>query len=128
MQSDKVHDKRWWTLGVLCISLLIISIDNTVLNVALPTIERDLEADSGQLQWIVDSYTLVFAGLLLFAGALGDHFGRRRALVLGLVVFGGASIWSAMAGSANELIISRAVMGIGGAFVMPTTLSILTNV
>jgi EmrB/QacA subfamily drug resistance transporter len=128
MQASKAYEKRWWTLGVVSMALLIISIDNTILNVALPTIERDLSADSGQLQWIVDSYTLVFAGLLLFAGALGDHFGRRRALVLGLVIFGSASAWSAMAGSANELILSRAVMGIGGALIMPTTLSILTNV
>jgi EmrB/QacA subfamily drug resistance transporter len=128
MSADTIYKRRWWTLGALSLALLIISIDNTVLNVALPTIERDLGADSSQLQWIVDSYTLVFAGLLLFAGALGDHFGRRRALVFGLVVFGGASIWSAMAGSANELIVSRALMGVGGAFVMPTTLSILTNV
>jgi EmrB/QacA subfamily drug resistance transporter len=128
MQPNKAYDKRWWTLGVVSMALLVISLDNTILNVALPTIERDLSADSGQLQWIVDSYTLVFAGLLLFAGALGDHFGRRRALVLGLVIFGGASAWSAMAGSADELIISRAVMGIGGALIMPTTLSILTNV
>ena len=85
MQASKAYEKRWWTLGVVSLSLLIISIDNTILNVALPTIERDLSADSRQLQWIVDSYTLVFAGLLLFAGALGDYFGRRRALVLGLV-------------------------------------------
>jgi EmrB/QacA subfamily drug resistance transporter len=128
MQADKAYDKRWWALGVLCLSLLIISIDNTILNVALPTIERELSANSSQLQWIVDSYTLVFAGLLLFAGALGDHFGRRRALVLGLVIFGGGSMWSAMAENADALIISRAVMGIGGALIMPTTLSILTNI
>jgi EmrB/QacA subfamily drug resistance transporter len=128
MQTNKAYDRRWWALGVLCLSLLIISLDNTILNVALPTIERELSADSSQLQWIVDSYTLVFAGLLLFAGALGDRFGRRRALVLGLAIFGGASAWSAMATSADELIMSRAVMGIGGALIMPTTLSILTNI
>ncbi len=118
--------RRWWTLGVLCLSLVVISLDNTILNVALPTLEHDLGASSSQLQWIVDSYMLVFAGLLLTAGALGDRFGRRRALTFGLVVFGAGSALSAVAGSAGVLIASRALMGIGGAFIMPSTLSILT--
>ncbi|HYN52921.1 MAG TPA: MFS transporter, partial [Thermoleophilaceae bacterium] len=76
--SGKAYDLRWWTLVVLSISLLVISLDNTILNVALPTIERDLDASASDLQWIVDSYTLVFAGLLLTMGSLGDRFGRRR--------------------------------------------------
>jgi EmrB/QacA subfamily drug resistance transporter len=118
--------RRWWTLGVLCLSLLVISLDNTILNVALPTLERDLGASSSQLQWIVDSYMLVFAGLLLTAAALGDRFGRRRALTFGLTVFGLGSALSALAGSAEMLIASRALMGVGGAFIMPSTLSILT--
>ena len=122
------YDKRWWTLLILSTALLVISLDNTILNVALPTIERELDASSGQLQWIVDSYTLVFAGLLLTMGALGDRFSRRGALVSGLVIFGGASLASAFAESANMLIATRALMGIGGALIMPTTLSILTNV
>jgi EmrB/QacA subfamily drug resistance transporter len=122
------YDKRWWTLLILSTALLVISLDNTILNVALPTIERELDAGSGQLQWIVDSYTLVFAGLLLTMGALGDRFSRRGALVSGLVIFGGASLASAFAESANMLIATRALMGIGGALIMPTTLSILTNV
>ncbi len=126
--AQATHDRRWWTLVVLSASLLIISLDNTILNVALPTIEQDLDATSGQLQWIVDSYTLVFAGLLLTMGALGDRFSRRGALVSGLVVFGAGSLASAFATSADMLIASRAVMGIGGALIMPTTLSILTNV
>ena len=75
--SGKAYDRRWWTLVVLSVSLLVISLDNTILNVALPTIERDLDASAGDLQWIVDSYTLVFAGLLLTLGSLGDRFGRR---------------------------------------------------
>jgi MFS family permease len=75
--------RRWWTLGVLCLSLLVIGLDNTILNVALPTLSRALDASSSQLQWIVDAYMLVFAGVLLSAGALGDRFGRRRALTLG---------------------------------------------
>jgi MFS family permease len=118
--------RRWWTLGVLCLSLIVISLDNTILNVALPTLEIDLGASSSQLQWIVDSYMLVFAGLLLTAGALGDRFGRKRALTFGLAVFGAGSALSALAGSAEMLIASRALMGVGGAFIMPSTLSILT--
>ena len=128
MSAETIYDRRWWTLVVLSVALLTISLDNTILNVALPTIERELEASSGQLQWIVDSYTLVFAGLLLTMGALGDRFSRRGALVSGLVVFGAGSLASAFATSADMLIVSRAVMGIGGALIMPTTLSILTNV
>jgi EmrB/QacA subfamily drug resistance transporter len=120
--------RRWWTLAVLCLSLIVISLDNTILNVALPTLERELGASSSQLQWIVDSYMLVFAGLLLTAGALGDRFGRRRALSLGLLIFGAASALSAVATSPGMLIASRALMGVGGAFIMPSTLSILTNV
>ena len=120
--------RRWWTLAVLCVSLIVISLDNTILNVALPTIERELDASSSALQWIVDAYMLVFAGLLLTAGALGDRFGRRRALTFGLLVFGAGSGSSAAATSADMLIATRAVMGLGGAFIMPSTLSILTNV
>ena len=120
--------RRWWTLGVLCLSLIVISLDNTILNVALPTLERDVGASASQLQWIVDAYMLVFAGLLLTAGALGDRFGRRRALTFGLVVFGAGSALSAMATTPGMLIAARAVMGVGGAFIMPSTLSIITNV
>jgi EmrB/QacA subfamily drug resistance transporter len=126
--AQTIHDRRWWTLVVLSTALLVISLDNTILNVALPTIERELDATSGQLQWIVDSYTLVFAGLLLTMGALGDRFSRRGALVAGLAIFGTASLASAFAGSATMLITTRALMGVGGALIMPTTLSILTNV
>src|ERR687898_707702 len=115
MSAQTIYDRRWWTLLVLSVALLTISLDNTILNVALPTIERELDASSGQLQWIVDSYTLVFAGLLLTMGALGDRFSRRGALVSGLVIFGGASLASAFAESANMLIATRALMGIWAA-------------
>jgi len=128
MQSDKAHRRRWWTLAVVSLALLTISLDNTILNVALPSIEGDLGASGGQLQWIVDAYVLVFAGLLLTAGSLGDRFGRRRALVFGLVVFASGSLAAALADSADALIASRALMGVGAAFVMPTTLSVITNV
>jgi len=126
--TGKAYERRWWTLVVLSVSLLVISLDNTILNVALPTIERDLDATSGDLQWIVDSYTLVFAGLLLTMGSLGDRFGRRLALVVGLAVFGAGSLLSALAPTADALIASRALMGLGGALIMPSTLSVLTNV
>ena len=115
-------------LAVLCLSLLMVVVGNTVLNVAIPTLVNELDATSSQLQWMVDSYGLVFAGLLLTCGALGDRFGRKGALTVGLLIFGGASAISAIATSADQLIATRAVMGLGAALVMPATLSILTNV
>jgi EmrB/QacA subfamily drug resistance transporter len=123
---DATDPRRWWTLAVLCLSLLVIGLDNTILNVALPTLQHDLDASSSQLQWIVDVYLLVFAGVLLTAGSLGDRFGRKRALSFGLAVFGLGSLGAAVAGSPELLIAMRALMGIGGAFIMPSTLSILT--
>jgi EmrB/QacA subfamily drug resistance transporter len=122
------YDRRWWILAVLCLSLLVIGLDNTILNVALPTLVRDLHASDSQLQWIVDAYVLVFAGLLLTTGSLSDRFGRREALGVGLLIFGAGSVASAFAGSAGVLIATRALMGVGGALIMPSTLSILTNV
>lgn len=120
--------RRWWALGVLSLSLFAIVVDNTIVNVALPTLLRDLDADVSQLQWVVDAYTLVFAGLLLLAGTLGDRFGRRRTLLFGLAVFGAGSAAAAYAGSADALIAFRALMGAGAAFVMPATLSLLISV
>ena len=131
--ADHINRRRWLTLVVLCFSLVVIIIDNSILNVALPTLSKStanggLGAADSDLQWIVDSYVLVFAGLLLTAGALGDRFGRYRALTFGLGVFGVGSAMAAMASSSGELIGFRAVMGVGGAFIMPATLSIITNV
>jgi EmrB/QacA subfamily drug resistance transporter len=125
-----VYDRRWKTLAVLCTSLMIVIIGNTVLNVALPTMSRpdQLGASNTELQWIVDAYALVFAGLLFTAGALGDRFGRKGALQIGLVVFGLGSLFGALSDSSGQVIASRAIMGVGAAFVMPSTLSILTNV
>ena len=128
MDADQVHARRWWTLAVLCFSLLVIGMDNTILNVALPTIQRDLGATASQLQWIVDAYTIVYASILLTTGALGDRFGRKGILTIGLLVFGFGSVASAFSTSAGELIAFRALAGIGGALIMPATLSILTNV
>lgn len=128
MNRREISVSPWWTLAVLCLSLVMVVLGNTVLNVALPTLVRELGATSTQLQWMVDSYALVFAGLLLTAGALGDRFGRKGALIVGLVIFGGASLASTMATSANHIIATRAVMGLGAALVMPATLSILATV
>ena len=128
MERAEGYERRWWILGILCLSLLVIGLDNTILNVALPTLVRDLHASTSQLQWIVEAYVLVFAGLLLTTGSLSDRYGRRSALAAGLVVFGIGSVLSAFAGSASMLIATRALMGIGGALIMPSTLSILTNV
>src|SRR6476469_5588433 len=126
--QEKAYERRWWILLVLCLSLVVITLDNTILNVALPTLVRDRDATNSQLQWMVDSYTLVFAGLLLTAGSLGDRFGRKGALQIGLGVFALGSLASALATDPTQLIATRARMGIGGAFIMPATLSILTNV
>jgi EmrB/QacA subfamily drug resistance transporter len=133
LDADKIHRRRWLTLAVLCISLIVIIVDNSILNVALPTLSRStdsggLGAADSDLQWIVDSYVLVFAGLLLTAGALGDRFGRYRALAFGLAVFGVGSLLAANASTSGALIGFRALMGVGGAFIMPATLSIITDV
>jgi EmrB/QacA subfamily drug resistance transporter len=127
-QTHASHPNRWRILGVLVLALLVTSIDHTIINVAMPQLVGDLGASSAQLQWIVASYTIVFAGLLLTAGSLGDRFGRRHALLAGLAAFLAGSVVAATAGSSTALIVGRSVMGLGGALIMPTTLSILVNV
>jgi DHA2 family multidrug resistance protein-like MFS transporter len=126
-RSD-VHQRRWTLLGVLCLSLVMVVMAVSGLNVALPTLQRDLDASATMLQWIVDAYALVFAGLLLTAGALGDRFGRKGALLVGLAVFATGSVISGFAGSAAVVILGRAVQGAGAAFVMPATLSLITAI
>jgi len=123
-----VYERRWAILAVLCTSLMIVIIGNTSLNVAIPRLQLDLDASNSQLAWMVDSYALVFAGLLFTAGTLGDKFGRKGALQGGLVVFLVGAYLAATASSAGGIIGARAVMGVAAAFVMPSTLSILTNV
>jgi DHA2 family multidrug resistance protein-like MFS transporter len=125
------HPRRWAILGDLLISLLVVVLDNTVLNVALRTIadpQKGLGASQSDLEWAINSYTLVFAGLLFTAGILADRLGRRITLTVGLTLFGLASLLSAYAGSADQLIWARALMGLGAAAVMPATLSIIANV
>src|SRR5437870_11424923 len=126
-QTARDYEHRWWTLGVLCLSLVMVVVANASLNVALPTLVNDLHASASSLQWIVDAYSLVFAGLLLTAGALGDRYGRRLALNGGLVIFGGASGLAAFAGSSGQLIAARPEMGIGAALVMTSTMSALAS-
>src|SRR3954467_4114103 len=105
--NDRVSRRRWWTLGVLSLSLVIIGLDNTVLNVALPTLQRTFHASASELQWMVDASVLVFAGLLLTMGALGDRFGRARALQLGLVLFAVSSVAATFSTEAVHLIAAR---------------------
>jgi EmrB/QacA subfamily drug resistance transporter len=119
---------RWYTLGVLCLSLLVIVIDGTIVNVALPTFARDLHAGTTGLQWIVDAYTLTYAALLLLAGALADRYGRHHALSGGLVTFAAGSLAAAFTQTTTELIAARVLMGIGAALIMPATLSLLSTV
>ncbi|MFJ8232740.1 MFS transporter [Streptomyces sp. NPDC094448] len=120
--------RRWWILVVLCLSTLVLVIDNMVLTVAVPAITDDLDASTTDVQWIIESYILVFAGLLLTAGSLSDRFGRRKVMILGLALFGAASLVATYAGSPETLIAARVLMGVGGALVMPSTLSILITV
>ena len=126
--AERIHRRRWLTLGVLSLSLVLIGLDNTVLNVALPTIQRTFDASASDLQWMVDAYVLVFAGLLLVMGALGDRFGRARALQVGLVIFAAASLTAPLATDVVHLIAIRIAMGVGGALIMPSTLSVIANV
>jgi MFS transporter, DHA2 family, multidrug resistance protein len=126
--SETTNARKVAALVTVCASLMVITLDVTILNVALPTLANELRASNSALQWFVNAYELVFAGLLLTAGALADRFGRRRVLAIGLMVFGAASAASAAATASGELIAARAVMGVGGAMVVPATLSIVTNV
>ncbi|HSR84749.1 MAG TPA: MFS transporter [Streptosporangiaceae bacterium] len=131
MDSTAVHRRRWLILSVLIISLTAIVLDNTVLNIALKTIAEPrggLGASQSELEWAINSYTLVFAGLLFTFGVIGDRVGRRRMLIIGMALFGLSSLLSSYAQTPDQLIWARAAMGLGGAAVMPQTLSIITNV
>ena len=121
------YERRWWVLAVLAISVFLVVVDNLIVNVALPTLQRELNASTTSLQWIVDSYALVFAGLLLAGGGIGDRYGRKRSLQIGLIIFAACSGMAAFAGSTNSLIFWRGAMGIGAALVFPATLAIITN-
>ncbi len=126
--SAGTERRKWWILAVMSVGTLIVFLDNTVVNTALPAISVDLEASTSTLQWVIDSYVLILAGLLLLGGSIGDRFGRKRWMTVGLVIFGAGAVGGALAGSATELIVARGVQGLGAALVLPATLSIITNV
>ena len=127
LRAEAPH-RRWWGLAALCLAVLLIGIDNTIVNVALPTIGRELDASTSDLQWVVDGYTLVFATLLLLAGHLGDRFGRRRMLLVGLVLFAVTSVAASFAETTTGLIAGRAAMGVGAALIFPATLALLAAI
>jgi EmrB/QacA subfamily drug resistance transporter len=127
-EAEALHARRWWTLGVLCLSLLIVFVGNSSLNVTIPTLSKELHASTSQLQWVVAAYSLVFAGLLFTAGAIGDRFGRKGALQLGLIGFLAGAALASVSTEMWQLIGCRALMGGCAAFIMPSTLSILVNV
>jgi len=126
MDAETVHQRRWTILGILSLSLIITFLNNVTLNVAIPELSEELRVDNAEIQWIIDAYILVFGGLLLVMGALGDKFGRKRALLLGLLIIGIVSGSTAqLADSSEDLILARGLMGIGAALVMPATLSLI---
>ena len=128
LEPDEGCEMRWWSLGVLCLALVMVVAGVTSLMVALPTLVRDLDASATELTWIVDAYALAFAAALLPAGALGDRYGRKGALEVGLVIFAAGALVSSLSDSPSQVIAMRAVMGLGSALVMPATLSIITNI
>ncbi|MDT3395886.1 MFS transporter [Streptomyces sp. B1866] len=128
MDRATAHRRRWQILAILCLSIIVIGLDNLILNLALPSIQQDLGASGRDLQWTIDAYTLPFGGLLLLGGGLGDRYGRKRMLSLGLLVFLAFSLAAAFAPDIESLIAARAGMGVGGALIMPATLSIIKDV
>ena len=120
-------NRRWWTLGAMCFALFMIMLDNTVVNVALPAIQKDLHSSISGLEWTVNAYTLSFAVLLVTGGRLGDIFGRRKMFLFGVIVFGLSSAFIGLSQSEAWLVAGRAAQGVGAAFMMPATLSIITN-
>jgi len=120
-------NRKWWTLGAMCFALFMIMLDNTVVNVALPSIQRDLHASISGLEWTINGYTLSFAVLLATGGRLGDIFGRRRMFMLGVVIFALSSATAGLAQNSTDLVVSRVVQGVGAALMMPATLSIVTH-
>ena len=127
-KESRKYQLRWWTLAVLSISLLITVVDTIIVNVAIPTLQRELDASSSALQWIVNAYILVLAGLLLTMGSLVDRTGRKRGMQTGLIVLGLSSVFAAYSQNPGQLIAARALMGIGAAMILPSTLSIIVDV
>jgi MFS family permease len=120
-------NRKWWTLGAMCLSMFMIMLDSTVVNVALPSIQKDLHTSVDQLEWVVNGYTLSFAALLVTGGRLGDIFGRRLIFMIGVAVFALSSATAGLAQGPTMLVVSRIAEGVGGALMMPATLSIITD-
>src|ERR1044071_283889 len=127
-EDPRIHGRRWFLLAMMCLALVVVVMSVSGLVTAIPTMQEELNASASQIQWILDAYAVVFAGSFLTAGALGDRFGRTRARLIGLFVFGASSLYAGLASSAPQVIAGRAVMGIGAALVMPATLSIITTI
>ena len=128
MAQSRIHRMRWWTLAIVSVTVVLATIDETILSVAIPSLQRDLGASASSLLWIVNSHMLVFGGLLLTMGGVGDRFGRARMLRYGLAVFALSSLGAALAQSPAQLIVARAIMGVGRAMMMPATLAVIVNV
>lgn len=126
--ASSPNDRRWLILSLLCLSVFVVLLDGTIVNVAIPSLSQELDASTRDLQWIVDAYNLVFSGLLFAGGSLGDRYGRRRALLAGLAIFGATSAVAGSVDTVSGLIVARGLMGIGAALIFPATLAILTNV
>src|SRR5438132_2681922 len=120
------ENRKWWTLAAVAVGLFMIMLDNTVVNVALPSIQNSLHITTSELEWVVNAYALTFGVLLLTGGKLADLFGRRSIFIVGLLIFTGASLWCGLAGGASSLIAARTVQGVGAALMNPATLSIIT--
>ena len=126
--GETTDSRRWWALAALSTVLLVVGLDLTVLTVALPVIASDLAASTGELQWIDNAYTVVLAALLLPVGQLGDRFGRKRLLLIGLATFGAASLVCAFAPTAEVLVLGRAVLGVGAALLNTLGLAVLVTI
>lgn len=122
------HPRRWLILGVICLAQLTVLLDNTVLNVAIPSLTRELGAATSDIQWMINAYSLVQSGLLLTAGSAADRYGRKKMLIAGLVLFGIGSVVAGLADSTGQLIAARAGMGVGGALLLTTTLAVAMQV
>jgi len=129
MDEEESRDpRRWLVLAVMSVGTLIVFLDTTVMNTALPNISTELRASTSQLQWVLDSYVLVLAGLLMLGGSIGDRYGRRNWMTVGLLIFAAGSVFGALAENIEQLIVARGIQGLGAALVLPATLSIVTNV
>lgn len=126
--SAPSHPQRWLILGVICLAQLTVLLDNTVLNVAIPSLTRELDASTADVQWMINAYSLVQSGLLLTAGSSADRYGRKKMLIAGLALFGIGSLVAGLAQSSAQLIAARAGMGIGGALLMTTTLAVVVQI